>query len=57
MLYNADIGLINGIAWDHINVFPDFEIYVQQFKDFINSIIPGGTLIYCNSDSDFMQCR
>lgn len=50
MLYNADIGLINGIAWDHINVFPDFEIYVQQFKDFINSIIPGGTLIYCNSD-------
>ena len=33
-LYQADIGLISGIAWDHINVFPTFENYVEQFKIF-----------------------
>ena len=33
-LYKADIGLISGIAWDHINVFPTFEIYKEQFRIF-----------------------
>ncbi|RYY07836.1 MAG: peptidoglycan synthetase [Sphingobacteriaceae bacterium] len=49
-LYQANIGLISGIAWDHINVFPTFEIYLQQFAVFIDTISAGGELIYCGQD-------
>jgi UDP-N-acetylmuramate: L-alanyl-gamma-D-glutamyl-meso-diaminopimelate ligase len=44
------IAIITGIAWDHINVFPTFEIYLEQFIIFISKIEPGGTLIYNQSD-------
>jgi UDP-N-acetylmuramate: L-alanyl-gamma-D-glutamyl-meso-diaminopimelate ligase len=49
-LYHPHIALISGIAWDHINVFPTFEIYLEQFKIFIEKIEEGGTLIYCGND-------
>ncbi|MCX6281704.1 MAG: Mur ligase family protein [Bacteroidetes bacterium] len=49
-LYKPDIALISGIAWDHINVFPTFDIYVEQFREFIRLITPGGTLIWCSDD-------
>lgn len=49
-LYKANIGLISGIAWDHINVFPTFEMYVEQFKIFAETIDEKGTLIYCVND-------
>ena len=49
-VYKADIGLISGIAWDHINVFPDFQSYLQQFEIFAGMIPANGTLIYCNED-------
>ncbi|HLX93731.1 MAG TPA: Mur ligase family protein [Puia sp.] len=44
------IAIITGIAWDHINVFPTFDIYLEQFRLFIQSIEPGGTLIYNKTD-------
>jgi UDP-N-acetylmuramate: L-alanyl-gamma-D-glutamyl-meso-diaminopimelate ligase len=44
------IAIITGIAWDHINVFPTFDIYLEQFIIFISKIEPGGTLIYNQSD-------
>jgi len=44
------IAVITGIAWDHINVFPTFEFYIEQFKIFIDKIEPGGLLIYNESD-------
>jgi UDP-N-acetylmuramate: L-alanyl-gamma-D-glutamyl-meso-diaminopimelate ligase len=50
-LYKANIGVISGIAWDHINVFPTFENYVEQFKLFIDTIEPGGKLIYSQTDT------
>ena len=50
-LYHANIGVISGIAWDHINVFPTFENYIKQFSLFIETIVPGGKLIYSESDS------
>ena len=50
--YKATIGLISGIAWDHINVFPTFESYLQQFKIFADNIPPNGTLIYCFTDDE-----
>jgi UDP-N-acetylmuramate: L-alanyl-gamma-D-glutamyl-meso-diaminopimelate ligase len=44
------IAVITGIAWDHINVFPTFNIYLEQFTLFIQKIEPGGTLIYNQTD-------
>jgi UDP-N-acetylmuramate: L-alanyl-gamma-D-glutamyl-meso-diaminopimelate ligase len=54
-VYKPDIALLSGVAWDHINVFPTFENYVEQFKIFINLISPGGTLIYCSDDEVLQQ--
>ncbi len=48
-LYKPNIALISGIAWDHINVFPTIENYVEQFDIFCSLIEEGGALIY-NSD-------
>jgi UDP-N-acetylmuramate: L-alanyl-gamma-D-glutamyl-meso-diaminopimelate ligase len=44
------IAIITGIAWDHINVFPTFENYLEQFRIFIQKIEHGGHLIYNESD-------
>lgn len=51
-LYQPNIAIISGIAWDHINVFPTFDIYKEQFAQFIRLIRPDGTLIYCADDKD-----
>ena len=45
-LYKPDTALISGIAWDHINVFPTWENYIDQFRKFCEVIEPGGKLIY-----------
>jgi UDP-N-acetylmuramate: L-alanyl-gamma-D-glutamyl-meso-diaminopimelate ligase len=50
-LYQPDIALLSGIAWDHINVFPTFENYVEQFDLFCQKITPNGVLIYNEEDS------
>lgn len=49
-LYEPNIALLSGIAWDHINVFPTFENYVDQFRIFIDKITNGGILIYNEED-------
>lgn len=54
-LYHANIAVISGIAWDHINVFPTFANYVEQFAKFIETIAPNGTLIYCELDQELNQ--
>ncbi|MBS1916434.1 MAG: peptidoglycan synthetase [Bacteroidetes bacterium] len=46
------IAVITGIAWDHINVFPTFDFYLEQFKIFIDKIEPGGVLIYNEKDGE-----
>lgn len=51
-LYNPDVALISGIAWDHINVFPTFENYVDQFAIFCSKIAKNGTLIYNREDEE-----
>lgn len=55
LLYQPNIALISGIAWDHINVFPSFENYVHQFELFIDSITPGGALIYNQDDPEVVK--
>lgn len=45
------VAILTGIAWDHINVFPTFDFYLEQFIIFINKIETGGLLIYNESDA------
>ncbi|RVU91722.1 peptidoglycan synthetase [Flavobacterium columnare] len=54
-LYNPNIALISGIAWDHINVFPTYENYVNQFDIFIKKITNGGILIYNENDLEVKE--
>ena len=51
-LYKPNIALLSGIAWDHINVFPTWDIYVEQFKIFTDSIIKGGSITYNIEDAE-----
>lgn len=49
-IYRPHIAVLTGIAWDHINVFPTFDIYVEQFRKFADLIEHQGRLIYCGDD-------
>ena len=51
-LYHPNIALLSGIAWDHINVFPTFENYIEQFRIFIDKIESNGTIVYCELDEN-----
>ncbi len=54
-LYKPNIAVITGIEWDHVNVFPTFETYKEQFSIFVDKIEKNGTLIYCNQDPNVVQ--
>lgn len=54
-LYKPNIALLSGIAWDHINVFPTFENYLEQFKIFTDSLTNGGIMVYNEEDSNVKQ--
>jgi UDP-N-acetylmuramate: L-alanyl-gamma-D-glutamyl-meso-diaminopimelate ligase len=51
-LYKPNIALLSGIAWDHINVFPTYENYVEQFSIFVDSIVRGGSINYNAEDPE-----
>ena len=51
-LYKPNIALLSGIAWDHINVFPTWENYVEQFSIFVDSIVEGGSITYNIEDAE-----
>ncbi len=52
-LYKPHVAVLSGIAWDHINVFPTFEMYIDQFRIFKNMI--ADTLIYCSEDRELCK--
>lgn len=54
-LYKANIALLSGIAWDHINVFPTKEIYLHQFSMFIETIVSGGILVFNEEDEELKR--
>ena len=54
-LYRPHVAIITGIAWDHVNVFPTFENYVEQFNIFTYLIEKNGTLIYCENDEQAVK--
>lgn len=49
-LYKPHLAVLSGIAWDHYNVFPDFDFYLDQFRTFIGLIENNGTLFYSAED-------
>lgn len=51
-LYKPNIALLSGIAWDHINVFPTYENYLEQFSIFVDSIVRGGSVTYNAEDAE-----
>ena len=38
MHYKPQIAIVTGVAWDHMNVFPTYESYVEPFEKFINAM-------------------
>ena len=52
-LYQPHIAVQSGIAWDHINVFPTFDVYINQFRIFKNMVKE--TLIYCSEDAELSK--
>jgi len=54
-LYKPHIAVLTGIAWDHINVFPTFENYVEQFKKFVDLMEVQGRLIYFEGDKNLNE--
>jgi len=53
--YKPNIALLSGIAWDHVNVFPDYEDYKKQFDQLLNCIEAGGVIIYNEDDPEVLD--
>jgi len=54
-LYKPHIAVLTGIAWDHINVFPTFPVYLEQFKKFTELMEVQGRLIYFDGDENLNE--
>ncbi len=54
-LYHPHIAILTGIAWDHINVFPTFEKYVDTFRTFVSLIEDKGKFIYFDGDENLRK--
>ncbi len=50
--YHPDISVLSGIAWDHINVFPTYEIYFNQFEQYLQGLAPNTKVFYNNEDPE-----
>lgn len=54
-IYKPHLAMITGIAWDHVNVFPTFDIYKQQFSLFERSMMPDAGLFWFGEDADLSE--
>jgi UDP-N-acetylmuramate: L-alanyl-gamma-D-glutamyl-meso-diaminopimelate ligase len=50
--YHPHISVLSGIAWDHINVFPTYPIYLSQFRQYLSGMDAGATLFYNAEDAE-----
>ncbi|MBD3638852.1 MAG: peptidoglycan synthetase [Crocinitomicaceae bacterium] len=53
--YKPHVGSISGIAWDHINVFPTFENYIDQFKIYTDKFEENGVLVFYEGDEHIIS--
>lgn len=49
--YQPHIAVLTGIAWDHINVFPTWDNYVEQFARFLDTLPDGAFLAHYAGDA------
>ena len=40
--YGPHVTVITGIAWDHVNVFPTEQNYIDQFQTYLHTVEPNG---------------
>ncbi len=48
--YQPHIALISGIAWDHVNIYPTWDEYVNAFELLAEAMPKAGILIFDESD-------
>ncbi len=53
--YHPHISVLSGVAWDHINVFPTYEIYFNQFEQYLQGMEPGTKVFYNNEDTEVQR--
>lgn len=53
--YHPQISVLSGIAWDHINVFPTYDNYVDQFRTYLKAMQPGSQLLYNAEDEEVVK--
>ena len=53
--YNPHLTAVTGIAWDHMNVFPEYNGYVQLFRDYLQGLNPDSTAFLCESDETLIK--
>lgn len=53
--YHPNTAILTGIAWDHINVFPTFDKYVDTFRQFVDTFEPNGAFIYYSGDENLVK--
>lgn len=53
--YRPHLTLITGVAWDHINVFPNPDIYRAQFETYLRRVEPHGCVVWCAEDAELAR--
>lgn len=53
--YKPHIAVLTGIAWDHMNVFPTYENYLEQFRIFVEDIQEDGVLFWYDKDQELKK--
>ena len=53
--YYPHISVLSGIAWDHINVFPTYENYFNQFEQYLAGLNSTTKVYYNNEDAEVQR--
>ena len=53
--YHPHVSVLTGIAWDHVNVFPTYENYKEQFVIYLRGMLAGSALIYNAEDKEVVS--
>ena len=53
--YHPNRALLSGIAWDHVNVFPTYEEYLEAFRKLIRGLQAEDRLIYNEEDPEVLK--
>jgi UDP-N-acetylmuramate: L-alanyl-gamma-D-glutamyl-meso-diaminopimelate ligase len=54
-VYRPHLAMLTGVAWDHVNVFPTYENYLEQFSIFLTTMEAGGRFFWYEGDNDLAK--